>query len=105
MIYEVNCMIPASRRDEFLGWLELHVKQLLRIDGFEDATISCLNEDERLPDEHAGFCVQYFLKDSSSFDHYLQEHASTMRQDGLNRFGSDLKIYRRLLSSPVFSSQ
>ena len=104
MIYEVNCMIPKSRRDEFLGWLELHVKQLLKIDGFEDATISCLQEDDRLPEAHSGFCVQYFLEDQSVFDRYLKEYAPAMRQDGLNRFGSELKIYRRLMSSPVFSS-
>ena len=104
MIYEVNCMVPQSRQDEFLVWLELHVKQLLKIDGFEDATISRLQEDDRLPEAHEGFCVQYFLEDRSVFDRYIADYAPAMREDGANRFGDDLKIYRRLMSRPVFSS-
>ena len=104
MIYEVNCMVPQSRQDEFLAWLELHVKQLLKIDGFEDATISRLQEDDRLPAAHVGFCVQYFLEDRSVFDRYLADYAPAMRKDGASRFCGDLKIYRRLMSSPVFSS-
>ena len=104
MIYEVNCMIPQSRQDEFLAWLESHVKQLLRIDGFEDATISRLQEDDRLPETYVGFCVQYFLEDRSVFDRYITDYAPAMREDGANRFGSDLRIYRRLMSRPLFSS-
>ena len=104
MIYEVNCMVPENRRDEFLAWLELHVKQLLKINGFEDATISSLQEDDRLPEAHIGFCVQYFLEDQQVFEQYLADYAPAMRTDGIKCFGEDLKIYRRLMSSPLFSS-
>lgn len=104
MIYEVNCMVPELRRTEFLAWLELHVKQLMKLEGFEDATISCLEEDDRLPEAHVGFCVQYFLEDQQVFEKYLSDYAPPMREDGIRRFGEDLKVYRRLMSRPLFSS-
>lgn len=97
-------MVSKPRQDEFLRWLEDHVRQLLKLDGFEDATISRLQEDERLQANHVGFCVRYFLENKTVFDRYLTEFAPAMREDGIKRFGSDLVIYRRLLSAPLFSS-
>ena len=104
MIYEVNCIVPESRQNEFLQWLEGHIRQLLKLGGFEDATLSRLHEDERLQKGSCGFCVRYFLDSQLTFERYLSEFAPAMRADGEKRFGTDLVIYRRLLSAPLLSS-
>lgn len=105
MIYEVNCVVPEHRRGEFLSWLKVHVRQLLNLDGFNDAVISELQEDDRLPEYCAGFCVQYCLEGRDVFERYLAEYAPDMRADGIQRFGDDLKIYRRLMSKPLFTGR
>jgi hypothetical protein len=42
-------------------------------------------------------CCHYRLRDADALDAYLREHAASMREDGLRRFGDGFIAERRIL--------
>lgn len=101
VIYEVNCLVQAVVKEAFSEWLPVHVTEVTAIDGFLDAEIWQLLEDDQLDKEKGvtGFSVRYRLSDQAALDNYLLNHAPALRQDGLDRFGGQFTVYRRVLTS------
>ena len=125
VLYEVNIRVLEEIADEYESWLDDHIQELLRIDGFESADWFVIEEDteaqkiedalrqavrldESIPVEIREaaanpvrtrlFCVQYRLRDAEAFDHYLRYHAEQMRRQGIERFGSKFAATRRLMT-------
>lgn len=93
LIYEVNIKIPSQIKDDYLSWLKHHIDEILQIDGFLSASFF---EDE----SHEGYlqyCVQYQVLSQEKLDHYLKDFAPKMRSDGVQKFGTKVKITRRIL--------
>lgn len=93
VIYEVNLEIDPSIAEAYLRWLKPHIAELLTLDGFESARLFQVESNSGTVD----YCVHYQLRDRAVFDWYLETHASTMRQDAINRFGDRFRSSRRLL--------
>ena len=92
--YEVNAQFDQALKTEYLAWLKEHVRQVVALDGFIDATVESLEEDERLLPGKSGICVRYRLLNHRVLESYLVEHAPALRSDGLKRFGERVIIYR-----------
>lgn len=89
--YEVNIGIQEEIQKEFLPWLESHIQEMLAIPGFISAELFQVKGDP------LQFCVHYLLRDMTILDYYLENEAPQMRKDGLRRFGSKMKVHRRIM--------
>ncbi|MGI9275676.1 MAG: DUF4286 family protein [Endozoicomonas sp.] len=101
IIYEVNCLVDKNIERAFLSWLRQHIKEIVALDGFHSAKIDQLLEDDRLQEQpgSAGISVRYRLENQEALESYLLNHAPQLRQDGIERFGNQFTVYRRVLAS------
>jgi hypothetical protein len=94
VIYEVNLEVAPRIAGEFDAWLSDHVRELLRLDGFESARIQA--DEERAEDRWLRRTVSYRLRDRAALEAYLTRHAEHMRRDGRERFGDNMRARRRI---------
>ncbi|MCB0422122.1 MAG: DUF4286 family protein [Bdellovibrionales bacterium] len=93
VLYEVNLEIAERKVPDFLNWLQKHIKDMLRQKGFKTAQL--LESNDLNQDHFKKYTVHYWLDSKDSLDFYLENKATTMRQEGLEKFGDDLKADRR----------
>lgn len=96
IIYEVNITIPQLISDEFVLWLQDHIKQMLLLPGFVEAKLFHEIVSEKSEHEKK-YVVHYFLNDQNSLEAYFLNHAQNMRAEGVKKFGDSLKVTRRTL--------
>lgn len=96
ILYLVELEMDTSLRDEYMAWLQEHVREMRALPGFTGAEI-LTSIDPPPPMGRSVVCVQYRLRDRKAWDHYLAEHAPRMREAGRARFGERVRASRRLL--------
>jgi len=94
IIYEVNLIINAEIYQQYLHWLRNHVKEMLKISGFQAAEL--FSEIRENTNNKKYITVQYRLDNHQSLQNYFDCHATEMRQDGLDRFGDQFQAARRI---------
>lgn len=92
--YEVNLTIDNIIIDDYYHWLIQHVKQMLQFNGFSSAEIA----KEKTPEKstQTKITVWYTLNSEESLNHYLENFAPAMREDGIKRFGNQFSATRRI---------
>ena len=94
VIYEVNLDVEQQIASEFRNWLDKHVVDMLELPGFASANIyECESDNDVLK-----LVVHYHLESRALLEDYFIQHAAKMRADGEQRFGSQFKASRRILS-------
>jgi len=94
-IYETRLEVEQSITAEYLVWLREHMKQIVEQTGFERADMFTLEHDSAVVQI---WVVHYVAPSRSVIDEYLELHAPRFRGDGVSRFGSKVKIERRILN-------
>lgn len=99
IVYVVELEMDDALRDEYLTWLDEHVRQMLALPGFTGAEVLVRSDP---PPPPGRFIVQahYRLRDREAWEGYLAHHAPRMREAGLARFGQRVRASRTLLESP-----
>ncbi|MCZ7648339.1 MAG: DUF4286 family protein [Planctomycetota bacterium] len=102
LCYEVNLSVDAEIAGAYRAWLDEHIRAILKLDGFEGATLFERAKAEDAyhdpgDDGRLLLTVQYRLRDRASFEAYLKDHAPAFREDGLKRFGGRFSAKRRVL--------
>jgi hypothetical protein len=92
--YEVALAPDPAILKEFDLWLEGHVAEMLRLPGFESATIHPAEDPSTGRPERV---VRYRLAGRDALERYLREDAPRMRADGLDRFGDRFSATRRII--------
>jgi len=92
--YEVALAPDPAILREFDLWLEGHVAEMLRLPGFDSASIHPAEEPGTGRPERV---VRYRLESREALERYFREHAARMRADGLNRFGDRFSATRRIV--------
>lgn len=98
IIYAVELEMPVALRDEYLGWLDGHVRAMLALPGFTDAEVLIRTD----PPPAAGRFVvaaHYRLRDRAALDGYFAQHAASMRAAGIARFGDQVRATRQVLET------
>ncbi|KTD04047.1 hypothetical protein Lgee_0290 [Legionella geestiana] len=95
IIYEVNLSVDADILEEYVAWLQEHVRLMLQFPGFQSAEV--FKEEVALNAPQHAFTVHYRLQNRDSLEHYFKENAAAMREDGLRRFGGRFSASRRIL--------
>jgi hypothetical protein len=94
IVYEVQLSVQIGIEQEFRVWLNDHVQEMLQIDGFLKATIDEISEPVS---EHTEFLCRYYLRSELDLFDYLELNAPRIRQDGIDRFGTQFKASRRIM--------
>lgn len=93
VIYEVALEIDPEIADDFDEWLRGHVKAMLALPGFESAEVLVPEG----PTRRTGRTVRYRLVDRAALEDYLETHATSMRQEAIDRFGERFSASRKVL--------
>tara|TARA_B100000949_G_C14128263_1_gene385511 strand:+ start:185 stop:502 length:318 start_codon:yes stop_codon:yes gene_type:complete len=97
VIYEVNLKINKEIFTKYKTWLDGHIQQMLRIPGFLQATLlQEILDDEYQTPAQKNITVQYLLRNSADLKTYFDKYASSMRDDGINRFKNNFSATRRI---------
>lgn len=94
VLYEVNLVIDLEIENDFLTWLEPHMSEVCLKGKFEKAKLYF----EKRDGAHAYWVVQYHVQDQKTLDVYLNNTAPQLRQDAINRFGTQFTAHRRILT-------
>ncbi len=97
VVYEVECSLDPAIVADFDAWLPGHVEMVLASPGFLGAEL--LRPLEPSPDGRIRRINRYRVRDRAALDHYLEQLAPALRQDGANRFGDRATYTRRVLAS------
>ena len=93
LIYEVNIQVDNDAAEAMAVWMKEHVREMLDLDGFEGATWYVLDPEKG----RQRWSVHYQVESWRRLNAYFENHAETMRQDGLDRFGGKFSADRRVL--------
>ena len=94
IIYEVNLTIDNQIFDDYYNWLTPHCKQMLTFPGFKQVNI--LKEQSDTDGDQTRITCTYLLEDQQSLDNYITNHSTSMRDDGIKRFGNKFSAKRRI---------
>ena len=94
IIDEVNIEKDPEIVIEFDVWLDDYIHTMLQFEGFNFA--KKLNS---IKNNKYYLTVQYNIVSQEDLDRYLRNHAQTMREDGLNRFGDKFRAHRRIMKT------
>ncbi len=99
IIYEVNLKIAQTIEQEYLSWLKAHIQEMCRQWGFLSATLSqeMMLEQETATNMESRYSVQYKVASMDALKHYFEHNATKVRQEALDRFGSQFSATRRIL--------
>ena len=92
VIYEVNLILEEKIENDFLKWLEVHIQQMLEIDGFISAKMFKDSE------QALNYIVHYEVQSLQHLNQYFNHQAKEMREDGLKRFPGQFQANRRILN-------
>ena len=96
VVYAVSLDVDAAVIDDYLAWLQAHMREIVALPGFTGAQL--FEQDE--PPARAGrvcLSVHYTLRDEQALATYLLEHAPRMRAEGEARFGGRFQATRQVL--------
>ena len=96
IVYEVNLEIERGIVESYKKWLIPHVDSMLAFDGFVGASIL---EEQREHDDYLYLTVIYHVQSQDALQHYFDNHATQMRDDGIARFGHQFKATRRIFTT------
>ena len=101
LIYEVNVSVTESRAREYAEYLNHHILEILKFQGFRSAELfQEIRPDTDAPAEapkKIHYVVHYRVESEHDLQHYFDHHAPAMRQDAIARFGGSFTAHRRNL--------
>lgn len=100
VIYEVECSLDPAIVADFDAWLPGHVRDVLASPGFLDA--ETMRPTEPSADGRVRRVNRYRVRDRAALDHYLEQLAPAIRQDGIARFGDRATYARRVYSRATY---
>ena len=95
IIYEVNIKINRSLYKEYINWLDLHIKLILRNDAFIKSEKFLCNKTET----SIYISVHYFVSSIEKLNYYIKHESQEMRDEGIQKFPSGIVIKKRILES------
>lgn len=94
LMYEVNIAVNNKIIQEYKIWLDKHVAEMLKIDGFCSAEIINNSEDKNI----THLTVKYQIESQEKLDDYFKYKAKLMRQESLDKYGDYVHITRKIFN-------
>ncbi len=93
LIYEVECQLDPDIVADYDAWIPGHVRGVLACPGFEGASIEA---PEGAPGERPRRRVRYRVESAGALDRYLENDATRLRAEAVQRFGARMQCERRV---------
>ena len=94
IIYEINIKIDYKIYNDYIIWLNNHIKKMLSFDGFIKSNKYIDLESNK---EQIKVIIHYYIKSQKYFKSYIDNNSKNMRKDGMNKFQNNIVIKRRVL--------
>lgn len=94
IIYEVRLEVQTAILDNYMSWLNQHVKDMLCFKGFVKALV--LKVPLVLENPYQQVLVHYYVDDLENLNNYLDHHAKAVRQEGMHKFPNQFQAYRTI---------
>jgi hypothetical protein len=96
ILYNVTIKVAPEIDDAWVKWMkEEHINDLLNTGLFTDARLCRLLEQD--DSEGRTYTAQYFCQNMEDYHTYIDQHAPTMREKGLKRFGDKFIAFRTVM--------
>jgi len=95
IIYEINITINKILYNEYINWLNNHIKLILKNDGFIKSEKFVYDESKKT----ISISVHYFIKSIEQLNYYLKYNSQKMREEGVKKFPNGVNIKRRILQT------
>jgi len=92
IIYNVTVNIDDSIHDEWLSWIKEHIPQVLSTGKFTEAKLTKVLVEEEMGGQT--YSIQYRAYSKEALQEYYDNHAETLRQDGMKRFADKMLAFR-----------
>ncbi len=92
IIYNVTVNIDESIHEEWLNWIKNHIALVLATGHFTEAKLTKVLIEEEMGG--TTYSIQYRAKSRTDLEDYYNNHADTLRQDGLKRFADKMLAFR-----------
>lgn len=96
ILYNVTVQTEPEIEAEWVDWMETeHIPELLATGLFEEARLCRMTGQQE--DSAPTYAAQYLFASQTQYDTYVSDFAPTMRQSGIDRFGSRFVAFRTVL--------
>ncbi|MEO6490722.1 MAG: DUF4286 family protein [Ferruginibacter sp.] len=96
ILYNITIKIDPSILDEWLTWIKSeHIPQVMDTGCFIRFTMFKLLEVDEA--DGTTFAIQYFAENKSDYDHYIENHAGTMRHQTIEKWGNKFIAFRSVM--------
>lgn len=93
IIYNVTILVDHSIHDSWLKWMQTkHIKEVLATGKFTKARLVKVLVDDTT--DGITYSVQYTTPSRQLLHEYYKEHASALRQEGINLFADKMFAFR-----------
>lgn len=98
LIYNVTLKIHPDIVSEWKVWMQqTHIPEMMATRLFVQYNFcKLLDQDES---DGSTFVAQYFCNTRHDYEQYLEQHASAMRQKGIDMFGDKVLGFRTLMET------
>lgn len=95
-IYNVTIKLDNSIHDEWVKWMnETHIPDVMNTGCFEKFVFVRLLETDET--EGPTYAVQYYAISKAQYNRYIDLHATKLRKDSMDKWGSKFIAFRTLM--------
>ncbi len=91
-IYNVTSNIDESIHNEWLSWMQKHIKEVLATGKFISAKLTQVLIEEEMGG--VTYSVQYTAKNKKELEEYYNVYASKLRNEGVRKFADKMISFR-----------
>src|SRR5689334_4085863 len=96
IVYNVTIKVEPAIAVEWLQWMQNeHIPLVLATGCFTDAIVHRLLEVD--DSDGPTYSIQYKAESKALYNHYIEKHATEMRQQSFDRWGSRFIAFRSLM--------
>lgn len=99
-IYNVTVHVEPTIEQEWLDWMkENHLPKMVQTGQFLAAKLFKVITDQ----DHGGvsYATQYHCASRKDYETYIEQYATTLRKDAIDRFGNSILAFRTQLEEII----
>lgn len=102
IVYNVTAKVQTDAATAWAIWMEEeHIPELMQTGLFSGYRLCRLLDQDETDD--ITYTVQYYFNTMEDYETYIRDHAPSMREKGLRRFGSKFIAFRTVMKTILSS--
>jgi len=98
IVYNITIKIIPDIEDEWIQWQQQqHIPAIMALGLFSEYKMfKLLDQDDA---EGSTYVVQFFAPDIAHYQRYMKDHAATLQQQSLNKWGNQYIAFRTVMQT------